>query len=911
MSYRRLLRAALGYLVIILTAIAILGQTTGSIAGRVKDPTGAVVPNAQVALRSSGGETRSTTTDARGQFRIDNIAPGSYRLSISRSGFKIAEQSVEVSNRRNATLDINLALEPITAEVDVSSKGGIRANSDPVYHHLRQDAGFETYSVNNLTITRDVGTLTLKSGRLSFRNPIEGHFVNAVFIGDGEFTLEPVLGIERDYLRFVTAKDDVVETFDKFVLCFTDTTYDEIKKQATAAEPDNRAADVFQDFHKRVRSRSDRPRSVVESLFASEGIENLDAETLANIYNPTRPGFFMAFINGKPFGDLRYIVRSRGAIPQILSPEEVGLINYDPLGEREGILYLSHFQKELQARQASSEEDKRIIDVQHYRIETVIDGEKLIATAEIEFTAMADGDRVLNFGLLPSLRVNRVTFGNTEIQYVQEARKEDGAFYAILPERLVKGKSYKINIDYDGNKVLEDQGGGNFAVGARTSWYPSVNAFNDRATFDLTFKVPKQYTVVAVGKEVKTWQEGNFAASQWVSEIPLAVAGFNYGRFKKKALVDEPTKYEIEGYATSELPGYLKAAGDRIGAMTPTRLTDEAINEAQNSMRIFTAWFGEAPYGRVAVTQQPQFNFGQSWPTLVYLPIISFFDGTQRWMLLGQNSTQLNEFIDEVTPHEISHQWWGHILGWASYHDQWLSEGFAYFSAGLYLQMTEQKPDKYMQYWQHAAEQVLEKNRFGQRANDAGPIWMGLRLNTYRTPDAYNRVEYRKGGYILHMLRRIMWDSKTHDDNFIAMMKDFVKTYTNRNASTEGFQAIVEKHMTPAMDLDGDHRMNWFFNEWVYGTEIPRYRLQYSITPEKDGMFLLKGALTQSDVTDQFKMIIPIYVDIDGKIGSLGSAALQGNRTNEFQVRLQQKPKRVLINAYHDVLATESISEQK
>jgi hypothetical protein len=188
---------------------------------------------------------------------------------------------------------------------------------------------------------------------------------------------------------------------------------------------------------------------------------------------------------------------------------------------------------------------------------------------------------------------------------------------------------------------------------------------------------------------------------------------------------------------------------------------------------------------------------------------------------------------------------------------------------------------------------------------------MGLRLNTYRTPDAYNRVEYRKGGYVLHVLRRIMWDSKTHDDNFIAMMKDFVKTYTNRNASTEGFQAVVEKHMTPAMDLDGDHQMNWFFNEWVYGTEIPRYHLQYSITPEKDGTFLLKGALAQSDVTDQFKMIIPIYVDVDGKIGYLGNAALQGNRTNEFQVRLQQKPKRVLINAYHDVLATESVSEQK
>jgi hypothetical protein len=113
---------------------------------------------------------------------------------------------------------------------------------------------------------------------------------------------------------------------------------------------------------------------------------------------------------------------------------------------------------------------------------------------------------------------------------------------------------------------MEDAGGGNFAVGARTSWYPSVNAFNDRAIFDLVFKVPKQYTLVGVGKLVKEWREENFAASEWVSEVPLAVAGFNYGLYKKKEVVDSDTKYQIEAYATSELPSYmLHASGERNG----------------------------------------------------------------------------------------------------------------------------------------------------------------------------------------------------------------------------------------------------------------------------------------------------------------------------------------------------------
>ena len=69
----------------------------------------------------------------------------------------------------------------------------------------------------------------------------------------------------------------------------------------------------------------------------------------------------------------------------------------------------------------------------------------------------------------------------------------------------------------------------------------------------------------------------------------------------------------------------------------------------------------------------------------MYLPIVAYFDSTQRWQMQGGISTRGNEFVDEVTSHEVSHQWWGHMVGWPSYHDRWLSKGFAFFSAGLYL----------------------------------------------------------------------------------------------------------------------------------------------------------------------------------------------------------------------------------
>src|ERR1700685_758451 len=122
-----------------------------------------------------------------------------------------------------------------------------------------------------------------------------------------------------------------------------------------------------------------------------------------------------------------------------------------------------------------------------------------------------------------------------------------------------------------------------------------------------------------------------------------------------------------------------------VGALSPSALNDQIITEAQNAVRLFTAWFGKSEFGRIAITQQPAFSYGQSWPTLVYLPMSAYLDDTQRWRLFNGIEHGLTEFVDEVTPHEVSHQWWGPMVGFTTFHDQWLSEGFAVVSAGACL----------------------------------------------------------------------------------------------------------------------------------------------------------------------------------------------------------------------------------
>src|SRR5215469_8628042 len=630
---------------------------------------------------------------------------------------------------------------------------------DSAYRLLRDGGVVDARVVENIVLRRDNGVLTLKTGSIGFTAPVEGRDTVAVFSGEGSFAFDPVLPTEREHIRGIIGQEQVEETFDRALLCFTDHTADQIRGQAKTKAANPKLDDILKDFRKHLRT---------------DARENVEAELLADVYNPGQPGSFSIYIHGHKHEDLRFAVKLRGAIPE-LAPEEVSIVDAEPGSEQRGIWYLAHLKSEIQSGKASSSENIRMVEAESYKLETnIARNDRFTASAAIRFHAVTTGDRVIHFGLVPTLRVSKVALEGKDVPFIQEDRKRDGDFYVVMPHPMAAGTQYELNIEYAGDKVVRKEGGGNFSVGAREEWYPSLNTFHDHAPYDLTFKVPKEYTLVSVGNLEKQWTEQGMSCSHWITDQPVAVAGFNYGSFKKRQVKDSESGVTIEGYAASEAPDYLKGAEQigAMGSMSPSRLMDGTMVEAENALRLFGAWFGKPPYSRIAITQQPEFNFGQSWPSLGYLPMLAYLDSTQRWQLFGRIEGRATELVDEVTPHEVSHQWWGHEVGWETYHDQWLSEGFAFFSAGLYLQATEKDNKKYLDYWDHARQMLLEKNQYGRRANDAGPVWMGLRLGTAKNPGGYSAVVYRKGGYVLNMLRAIMYDTQEKDKPFIEMMHD-------------------------------------------------------------------------------------------------------------------------------------------
>ena len=106
------------------------------------------------------------------------------------------------------------------------------------------------------------------------------------------------------------------------------------------------------------------------------------------------------------------------------------------------------------------------------------------------------------------------------------------------------------------------------------------------------------------------------------------------------------------------------------------------------------------------------------------------------------------------------------------------------------------------------------------------------------------------------------------------------------------------------MDLEKNGRMDWFFNQWVYGSEVPAYGLDYSFGSDA-GKPTMTARITQSGVSDNFRMLVPIYADFGKGWTRLGTAALKGNSSVDLtNIPLPQQPKRLTICALDDVLYT-------
>jgi hypothetical protein len=399
-------------------------------------------------------------------------------------------------------------------------------------------------AVKDLTLERDAYRIILRSGTVHLLAPLASDTFGAVFLGEGEYALNPTTPAERRHLQLVTNTTSEVlqDRFTRLVLLFTDRTAAEVLAHSPAetGTPDLAATRAYEDYLERSRT---------------ENLPNLHLRVLADLLNrPTRTdGLFLAFVEGRDYSPVLLAVDPLG-ISNLTTRfasfggEEVALFSFNQ--QNGGLWYSSTFAPQAVAGRGKA--IRRLTDASHYDIDTTLDGGSLRGTTTVTFTPATDGLRVLPIHLFPRLRIRTATIdrgGTAAPLTVLQEEASQGVFSSTDPadvavqfsQPLTRGTPARMTLTYEGRDVVQSVGSGVYSVGARDSWYANLGIFDDLATYEMTFRFSSRNDLISVGEQVSERTEGTQKVAVWRSQTPIRVAGFNYGDYQKRSQSDQQT----------------------------------------------------------------------------------------------------------------------------------------------------------------------------------------------------------------------------------------------------------------------------------------------------------------------------------------------------------------------------------
>lgn len=783
---------------------------------------------------------------------------------------------------------------------------------------LRVDAR-QVYRVRELSLRRDAVRIALDEGKLAFLAALDGRITGAVFAGEGRVIAVPRDPVEkRSLARFLDAPL-LDESFSRAYFRFTDNTAEELRAQLSRAGAQPFAEPTFaEDWNPAVANLN--PRHSLRIL----------ADLLAQEPQP----YFYAGLAGDTSGAFDVLVDNRR--------EEQILIGQTRFSE--GVRYYDTWAAFPRADQPAPAAPFLPLG---YVIETTIHpGRTLEGTTVVQLKAARGGERLVPLELSRRLSVSAVTdeagrplpfFQNEEVTPEEMTLRGNDAVFIALPQAAAAGETLRLRIAYRGS-VISDAGNGVLFVGERGSWYPHVGGADHFVPFELSFRWPRRLTLVATGKKLEEREEGDWRLGKWKSEAPIPVAGFNLGEYVSGRVETDTWKIDLHANRQLEqavLERFNKPVVEgpvrlRSGVPLPPRiiwpdpppspaaLMSSVGEKLAEAIRFCEKLMGPFPFERLAVAQIPG-SFGQGWPGLLYLSTLSFLTPTEQTRAGISKRTQ-DQFSELVPIHELAHQWWGSVVGWGSYRDQWIEEGLANYLA---LMFAESKQPGELAAWLETYRNELTAR--GGAANgtpdELGPLALGYRLRSSKSPSGYAQLIYPKASWTLHMLRMMLRESgaapvakkagatkspevsREPDERFEKLLRTLLVNYRHRALTTADLQREVEKVMTPEMDLEGSKKtsgrpgaMDWFFDQWVRGTGIPKFTVEFDVKPAGE-KFIVRGKLKQSGVPLSFIAPVPIYAPrvAGGKPLLLGTVVTNGPET-PFQFTLRAAPKKLLID---------------
>ena len=800
------------------------------------------------------------------------------------------------------------------------------------------------YHVRDASIDRPDLHLDLDDGTLAFTEDICGRITGALFEGEGEVRLRPPNPVERGSLALFTGMAILEEQFTSAYLRFND---DSAALLQRFLSPSPEATEFIKEWTDASRSLAefDALRLLLDfSHFLPPSGEADGASELTRKFPP----LLHAHLMGKKLGGFEVFWDAAIAEPLWAGQPRV----------KDGISFFDIWTSFAPsgAGGAATAPLAGDVSISDFRIRaSVLPPTMLRASAETKLRIQRGGERTLLFELSRYLKIDSVEEDGRALDFIQNPavegsalrRKGNDLVAVVFPAPLLPGQALKLRFTYAG-EVLSEAANGLLYVGERGTWYPNFGL--SPAQFEMEFHYPAHWTLVATGKQVSrpvsgeddgetNRETGPEKVSRWISERPIPVAGFNLGKYVRaeakagsvlveaygtKAVEKSFPKAPPEVLEQSPIPS-VTPQGSRPNApiiMTPAPPSPASdvqlvAGRAAKAIASFSQWFGPYPYASLALTQMPG-NLSQGWPGLIFLSSVAFLSPQQQTDLrLDPATRQLN---NQVLAHETAHQWWGDLVLWKSYRDQWISEGLANYAALMLLE--QQNPAQFRQVLEHYRRDLLSKNKDGEWLRDAGPVTLGQRLESSHFPGGYETISYERGAWLFHMLRSMFRDAILHDSEvasrsrkgrraipsanpdepFFRALRKISERYAEKSISTQELMQVFAEELPRPLWYENRRNLDWFFQGWIEGTAIPELQAREIRITEKTGVTTVTGMIVQKDVPVDLVTAVPVYGATAGNALVFLGEVLADGRETAFRLTAPSAVRKIVLDPMQTIL---------
>jgi len=774
------------------------------------------------------------------------------------------------------------------------------------------------FRIREASLDRDQLHISLEDGMIGFTQDVYGHVTGAFFEGDGEILLVPPGESERASMMLFTNAAILEQDFSTAYFRFNDDTFAELRPSLRAPE--------------------DTAEFVSKWSAATKNLAEGDALRLFLTFSRELP------VAGNGPGSPAEPQPIDRLLHAKLQSEKLGVFDvyYDTLASEQiavaqaktvdGTGYYNVWTS-FSSQRAQEVPDE--ISIGSYQIQSeVTPPTTLKAKARMDIDILRGGSRALLFELSRNLKVSMAKSDGQPLELIQNqalegtalARRGNDLLAVVFPRPLVRNEKIELELSYAGD-VLSEAGGGLLYVGARGIWYPNRGAAV--ANFDLQFQYPPGWTLLATGKRVTESGPSSDAAqtttsapgqklSRWVSETPIPLAGFNLGRYVT-ATASAGT-VPVETYAARGMEKNFPKVQEQVvqvPTISPTHpkqpstviVAESAPSAARNAQLVaddaaravafYAERFGPYPYHNLQITQMPGL-LSQGWPGLIFLSSYAFLTPEE---LSKMHLDPVSVILDhQITAHETAHQWWGDLVFWRGYRDQWISEALSNYCSMMMLE--SQNPEAFHAAMKRYRDNLVTKNKQGRQLREAGPATLGVRLSSSEFPEGYEAISYGRGTWLFHMLRHLLDDGVTAEtDNggapstpFIRALRNLRDRYAGQSMTTRQMLDGFAAELPASVRYEGKKSLEWFFEGWINGTAVPHFQLQgMKITPSGNSV-LVTGTILQKDAPKELVTSIPVYALLDGQRRVfVGRVFADGSETS-FRLRAPAGSRRILLD---------------